>query len=186
MARGKIISKERYMNKKKHILIPLDGSAFSLQVLESVKAFLPPEENQLILLTVERDSGGLVAGPAQAAAIAGASYTAMYNSHRDAMRAHHPIYATQEQESTTAAVRSAMQKTVRQLESYGYEVELAVRFGEPVEEILNYIEAASIDLIAMTTHGRSGIGRLLFGSVAAAIMDRVNIPILLLRPSPQS
>src|SRR5690606_33124739 len=129
------------------------------------------------------DPVGMVAGPTQAAALAGASYTPMYTSHRDAVRAHHPIYATQEQASSTAVIRNAMQKTVRYLEACGYEVELAVRFGEPVEEILNYIDSTSIDLIAMTTHGRSGIGRLLFGSVAAELMRNANVPILLLRPS---
>ena len=37
------------------------------------------------------------------------------------------------------------------------------------------------DLIAMTTHGRSGFGRLLFGSVAEAVLRQAKIPVLLMR-----
>lgn len=173
------------MSNKKHILIPLDGSPFSLQVLESVKQFLPPEEHTLTLLRVETEPLGLIAGPAQPAAAAGGAYTPMYNSHQDALRAHHPIYASQEEESQTAAVRGAMQEVIRQLEGWGYGVDLAVRFGDPVEEIVNYVESREFDMVAMTTHGRSGLQRLLFGSVAAELVRRLDKPILLLRPFKQ-
>ena len=37
------------------------------------------------------------------------------------------------------------------------------------------------DLIAMTTHGRSGLGRLLFGSVAEAVLRQAEIPVFLMR-----
>jgi hypothetical protein len=37
------------------------------------------------------------------------------------------------------------------------------------------------DLVAMTTHGRTGVGRLLFGSVAAAVLRRAEIPVFLMR-----
>lgn len=169
------------MTDKKRVLVLLDGSAFSLQILSSVKDFLSPEQNRLILLRVEPDARGMVAGPAQPAAAIG-SYVPMYASHRDARLARHPIYATQESESQTAMVRSSLQKVIRSLEDDGYEVDLAVRFGEPAEEIVNYIESTAVDLVAMTTHGRTGLQRLLFGSVAAELIRRLNVPILLLRP----
>ena len=59
------------MSEKKQILIPLDGSPFSLQVLESVKQFLPPEEHRLTLLQVVAEPMGIIAGPSQPAAAAG-------------------------------------------------------------------------------------------------------------------
>jgi nucleotide-binding universal stress UspA family protein len=170
------------MSHKKNLLIPLDGSPFSLQVLESVKQFLPPEEYTLILLQVIAEPVGMIAGPAQPAAAAGGAYTPMYTSHQDALRAHHPIYATQEEESQFAAIRGAMQNVINQLTAWGYTVDLAVRFGEPVEEIVNFVPSRKIDLVAMTTHGRSGLSRLIFGSVAAELIGQLDIPIFLLRP----
>jgi nucleotide-binding universal stress UspA family protein len=56
-----------------------------------------------------------------------------------------------------------------------------VREGDPVREILAGAATADADLIAMTTHGRSGLGRLLFGSVAEAVLRRAEIPVFLMR-----
>ena len=42
-------------------------------------------------------------------------------------------------------------------------------------------KGSGADLIAMTTHGRTGLGRLLFGSVAEAVMRRANIPVFIVR-----
>ncbi|MEZ4633550.1 MAG: universal stress protein [Caldilineaceae bacterium] len=136
----------------------------------------------MTLLQVVAEPMGIIAGPSQPAAAAGGAYTPMYNSHQDALRAHHPIYASQEEESKYGAVRSAMQDVFKQLEAWGYEVDLAVRFGEPVAEIVNFIRSRKIDLVAMTTHGRSGLSRLLFGSVASELIHRLDVPVLLLRP----
>ena len=58
-----------------------------------------------------------------------------------------------------------------------------VRRGEPTAEILAGARAADADLIAMTTHGRSGLGRLLFGSVAEAVLRQADIPVFLMRQS---
>lgn len=174
------------MIAKKRILIPLDGSPFSLQILQSVQEFLPPGENKLILLRVEADTKGLVAGPAQPAVAAGVGYTPIYANQQDALRAHHPIYATQEEESKVAEVRSKLHQVMNYLEGLGYEVDWAVRFGEPAEEIVNYINSIPVDMVAMTTHGRTGLSRLIFGSVAAELVRRLRVPILLLRPTAKS
>jgi nucleotide-binding universal stress UspA family protein len=171
------------MSTKRRVLIPIDGSAFSLQILNVVKDFLCPSEHQLILIRVEPEPHGMVASPGRLTA--GISYTATYNSHQDALRARHPIYASQETESMISAVQYAMLATLRHLEGFGYQVELAVRFGNPVEEIINYIESNKIDLIGITTHGRTGVQKLLFGSVAEELIRRADVPVLLLRPTEQ-
>jgi len=62
-------------------------------------------------------------------------------------------------------------------------IETRVWYGPPAASI---IEAASVykpDLIVMSTHGRSGVGRLIFGSVAESILRGTTIPIFLRRPS---
>lgn len=56
-----------------------------------------------------------------------------------------------------------------------------VRFGNAVGEILAGAREAEADLIAMTTHGRGGLGRLLFGSVAEAVLRQAEIPVFLMR-----
>lgn len=60
-------------------------------------------------------------------------------------------------------------------------VEHAVRFGEPVEEILQEAREWGADLIAMATHGRSGVTRLVVGSVAETVLRRSEVPVLLVR-----
>jgi nucleotide-binding universal stress UspA family protein len=60
--------------------------------------------------------------------------------------------------------------------------------GEPVAEILRMARESGCDLIVMGTHGRSGIGRLLMGSVAEQVIRQAPCPVLTIRaplPSPQ-
>ena len=68
-----------------------------------------------------------------------------------------------------------------ELRAKGVRVTTMVRRGEPVDEILAAARDADADLIAMTTHGRSGLSRLLFGSIAAAVLARAEIPVFLMR-----
>jgi nucleotide-binding universal stress UspA family protein len=53
----------------------------------------------------------------------------------------------------------------------------------PATAILEYAELERIELIAMATHGRTGVQRLLIGSVADKVMRGAFRPILLLRPA---
>ena len=48
--------------------------------------------------------------------------------------------------------------------------------------ILDYTELNAVDLIAMSTHGRSGIGRWLMGSIADKVVHGAKVPVLLVRP----
>jgi nucleotide-binding universal stress UspA family protein len=59
-----------------------------------------------------------------------------------------------------------------------------IRHGADVAaEIVDYAEVNDIDLIAMSTHGRTGVGRWVFGSVAERVLRGTTKPILLVRPS---
>lgn len=53
--------------------------------------------------------------------------------------------------------------------------------GNPADEIINYAKERSMDLIAMSTHGRSGLASLVFGSVAHEVLRHSRTPILLIR-----
>jgi nucleotide-binding universal stress UspA family protein len=65
--------------------------------------------------------------------------------------------------------------------THGLRALTAVRVGDPATEILAGAHECEADLVAMRTHGRSALGRLLFGSVTEAVMRRANIPVFILR-----
>jgi len=62
------------------------------------------------------------------------------------------------------------------------EVNCATVEGTPGEAILDYAEQNEIDLIAMATHGRSGLKRAVLGSVAGFVLRGSGLPILIIRP----
>lgn len=165
---------------KRTVVIPLDGSDHSRRILPTVQKFLPPEENRLILLRVAKDTTGMVATPLSPAAIE--TDIPVYASSRDATLAQHPIYATQIQESQRGDVLAELQETVHGLKTLGYEVDVEVTFGDPAQEIINFVTLTPVDLVAMTTHGRTGLSKLLFGNVAQALIRHSTAPVLLLRP----
>jgi nucleotide-binding universal stress UspA family protein len=62
-------------------------------------------------------------------------------------------------------------------------VETAVLEGEPSEAVLEYAAANGIDLLAMGTHGRTGIDRYIAGSVTERVLRRTTVPVLTVRQS---
>jgi nucleotide-binding universal stress UspA family protein len=60
-------------------------------------------------------------------------------------------------------------------------VETSVWYGPPAAAIVEAARVGHADLIVMTTHGRSGLGRLILGSVAEAVLRGTSTPIMLLR-----
>lgn len=63
----------------------------------------------------------------------------------------------------------------------GIRTKTLVRRGAAAEEILKAAQESNADLIAMTTHGRGGLGRLLFGSVAETVLRMSPLPVFLMR-----
>lgn len=90
------------------------------------------------------------------------------------------VYADQE----SASQMSESLDYLRALETHfaGVPVESAVRFGDPVTQILDEADAFGADLIVVGTAGRSGIGRTLLGSVAERVFARATVPVMLVRP----
>lgn len=54
--------------------------------------------------------------------------------------------------------------------------------GDPAEEIVRYIDAEGIDLVVMSTHGRKGLDRILFGSVANHVVTTSSVPVMTVNP----
>ena len=67
------------------------------------------------------------------------------------------------------------------LSAKNIEIEMHSPYGNPAENILSVCKLQQIDLVAMSTHGRSGISRLLLGSVAEKVVRHSEIPVLLYR-----
>jgi nucleotide-binding universal stress UspA family protein len=67
------------------------------------------------------------------------------------------------------------------LRARGVDVSCHVRAGRPDLQIVEAARETSADLIAMSTHGRSGLGRLLFGSVAEQVLRHAEVPVFMMR-----
>jgi nucleotide-binding universal stress UspA family protein len=140
----------------KRALVPLDGSMVAESILPFILEIAGPLDMEVALVRV------LVPGPPMA--VEGARHVAIEDAAK--LRA--------EAEEYLASIAA-------DLRAKGVGVTTAVRRGEPVAEILAGAREVDADLIAMTTHGRSGLSRLLFGSVAAAVLSHAEIPVFLMR-----
>jgi universal stress protein A len=72
-------------------------------------------------------------------------------------------------------------KVVAELAADGLQAEAHLAYGDPVTEIVRWVEEQGCDLIAMSTHGHRFLGDLVRGATAIHVQHRVNVPVLLLR-----
>lgn len=70
------------------------------------------------------------------------------------------------------------------LRERGYEVTIEVRVGLVADQIEALASSRGADLVVMATHGRSGVGRLIFGSVAERTLRQSPAPLMLVHPDP--
>lgn len=78
--------------------------------------------------------------------------------------------------------RGYLFQTERDLQKDGIRAVSRLEFGRPAEEILHLAKPGAFDLLAMSTHGHTALLRIIMGSVAARVLRRVRIPILLHTP----
>lgn len=65
--------------------------------------------------------------------------------------------------------------------AYDCDVTTAITTGSPAREILDYVDEHSIEHVIMGSHGRSGISRLVLGSVAEQVMRQSPVPVTIVR-----
>ena len=63
----------------------------------------------------------------------------------------------------------------------GISARIFVTHGPVVEAITNTAETEKADIIAIASHGRTGLGRVFYGSIAAGVLHRIDRPLLLIR-----
>ncbi len=99
----------------------------------------------------------------------------------------YPSYATpQDEERGKASAIYYLDGVGKSLKEKGLSVSSAAVVGSPAEQIIDYAKGNSVDLIAMSTHGRSGIGRWVFGSVTDKVLHAGDTPVLVIRPEKAS
>jgi nucleotide-binding universal stress UspA family protein len=67
----------------------------------------------------------------------------------------------------------------------GLEVEEAIVHGDAAAEIVRVAGEREVDLIVISSHGRTGLGRIIFGSTAEAVVRHASCPVLVVKPPPQ-
>jgi nucleotide-binding universal stress UspA family protein len=135
------------------ILVPLDGSALSVAVLTLIAQLCQSRRGLVELLHVfEAHASGLDLP----LSVSGA----------DAER---------------AAARNYLKRVAARLTAKGLEVEWVVLEGPAAPTIAQRVVEGGADVVAMTTHGRTGVARLLLGSVAEQVLRTADVPVLLWR-----
>lgn len=90
--------------------------------------------------------------------------------------------AVQSEKQALDWLKEYLAKTADTLDGEGITVSTGVGRGRAAEEILEYASKNKVDLIIMTTHGRSGIVRWALGSVADRVVRHALAPVLVIPP----
>lgn len=143
----------------KHIVVPIDGSDCSLHALEIAAAFARDQQARLSVCTV--------VDPAKAAAMAFGE-ASMAAACLDALDDEGKSLV----ESAAAGVRGI------------WPVDVTVLDGAPVDSIVENARETGADLIIIGSHGRSGISRLVLGSVAEGVIRNAAMPVMVVRHVP--
>jgi nucleotide-binding universal stress UspA family protein len=165
----------------KKILVPCDGSELAQEsVFPQVEGLAQKMDAEVIILRVVPHPSGR----SGSAFKPGAPELPIPLPVRpeDARTARHPIYKDQEIASAEGEARRSVSVAEALFREKGVKVRSEVLLGEPAEEITDYAAEQDVDLIVMCSHGKSGIGRWVFGSVTQKVLSAAHSPILVIRP----
>ena len=156
------------------ILVPLDGSTFSETILEPVTQLAGSDGVEVHLITVV-DEPRPYSTWEQTINLSGDPSEYPFVPQVNVPQ------APEAAEVMERALRSAEEYLNRTAERFSNTTVrvTAIRGGEPAEEILSLSRNEGVDLIAMSTHGRSGLGRWVYGSTADRVLQSTFTPLLL-------
>jgi len=144
------------------ILVPLDGSKRAEAILPHVKDIARQFDSEIILITVVEPAminveiGNPMGTPAMG----------RYQQALIDLWKHTEAY---------------LERLMNDLREEGFRAKFVLEYGAIVETIADYATSEDVDLVAIASHGRSGFGHLFYGSVAAAALNRLEKPILVIR-----
>jgi len=140
----------------KKILVPLDGSDLAKTALDQAEKLAKAFDAEIILFQV-------------------VPFMPIYGSPELVT----PLIVDEKQKEAAEKYLVSLSEDLRKR---GLRVAATVRTGQQVAvEIIDFAKEVGADLIAMCTHGRSGISRWVMGSVALKVLTRAETPILLIR-----
>jgi nucleotide-binding universal stress UspA family protein len=140
------------------ILVPLDGSERAEAILPHAESLATTYDAEIILLHIVEPHDSVIS-PIQGA------------------------YMLDQNLLEKKAQKAEKYLALRQnrLRMKGISSQIIVARGAPVEGIINTAERERVDLIAMASHGRTGLARVFYGSVAAGLLHRIDRPLLIIR-----
>jgi nucleotide-binding universal stress UspA family protein len=136
------------------VLVPFDGSAIAEAAIKPMLASVRGLNPDVLLLQVVVDPRGGAAA-----------------------------YMFEDLPAEIDQARASLDRLAETLRAEGWQVRVQVVAGAVAASIAKVAGEEHIDVIAMATHGRSGLARQVLGSVAAETLQRATVPLLLLRPT---
>lgn len=146
------------------VLVCLDGSAVSEQVVPYATGIADRFGSEVYLLQVVTVPSAV----AEAAAYGGERVL------------------IEQLEQQKAEARTYLEGVAKQFRQNNTRVRIDVVEGTPGDAIVSYAHEQGVDLIAIATHGRTNIGRLVFGSVAEFVLKKSGLPTFSLKPRPRA
>ncbi len=143
----------------KTILVPLDGSERAEKILPHAKELARKYDATLVLIQV---------------------ITPLYHMESLESPGYYQVMVD-DMRHAREEVQRYLSNLKDSLMSEGVETRFQIEEGDPVQRILNVADDENIDLIAMSSHGRTGLPRVFYGSVSAGILHATRCPILLIR-----
>lgn len=152
------------------ILVPLDGSELAEGVVAHVEELARRFQSEVTLMQVVAPLSKLVAETSPASLEpTGAGAAVGLEAAAEAVKAEHE------------GARTYLDGIAGRLKAAGISVRVEVTEGMAGDAIVDYAHHHELDLIAMSTHGRSGLLRLFYGSVADHVLRHAGTPVLLIR-----
>jgi nucleotide-binding universal stress UspA family protein len=147
------------------IVVPLDSSERAETILPHVEELAGIKMGKVILLHVIEPTAFSPLAPASPARLAVMT----------------PEAFTEQIETMRSAAAEYLSKIQSILKTKDIDAETVIETGSAAERIVHVAEERDADLIAIASHGRTGLPRVFFGSVAAAVLHRSETPLLLVR-----
>lgn len=146
----------------KHIIVPLDGSGFAEAALPYALEMAAQFDSDITLLRV-------VMPPRVG---------------EGALSPESANYVIRMRDDLYKEAIDYLQQQKGSLRQQNYRVHYQVVESEDIAtEIINAVRGADADTIVMCTHGRGGLSRWLFGSVATRVLQSAHVPVLVIRPN---
>jgi nucleotide-binding universal stress UspA family protein len=158
------------------IFVPLDGSELSARALPHAAEIARGSHAKLVLSQI-------VEAPAEFVAIPTGMRTTGSDTGAGIGGVSVGVTAPDDEthSRTMDEIQAYLDRVATSLRHQKIEVEVDVNTGDPATTIVNYATANAVDLIVMSTHGRTGLGRWTYGSVTNKVLQAAPCPVLVVR-----